>query len=78
VNFARYLHENRGNFIDHRADGAPPPGPGVAIVEVHDPPEPERMSKRRRLLPSFRPVMPAFAPSLYATPLPYIEPWERR
>ena len=79
VNLARYLHERRGDFIDHRSDRSTT-RPGV---DLEDGVDDASAGARTRDEPSrpragYRPVRPAFAPSLHAPPLPYIEPWERR
>lgn len=89
VSYRRYLKDNRSLFIDHRSD-LQPKRPGVPIDEeavidaARDRSVAGRGASRRRMRGSrlaqvrFRHLQPAFAPSPFADPLPYVEPWDRR
>jgi hypothetical protein len=87
VSFARYLHEHRDAFVDLRIQE--PSRPGVTLDEeavLHSSSGPSRSSTRPRWRGGgapeepirFRHVKPAFAPSPFHDPLPFLEPSERR
>jgi hypothetical protein len=84
VSFARYLHEQRSDFIDHRRDdGIQRPGVSRSIEDVDRSDRSaaavrDRRSRKFQVRERLRLVRPAFTPSYFAPPLPYVEPWERR
>lgn len=83
MSFARYLHENRTQLIDHRATAhplsrgkplEPEPEPAADVGTRRGRASTARLALRVR----FRQVRPVFAPSPYTEPLPYLEPWRRQ
>jgi hypothetical protein len=87
VSFARYLHENRGQYIDHRTP--PVTGLGVPIDEdAYGDVVVGRDGRRRRrrsarsgranaMRSRYRHVQPAFPRSFWIDLLPYEGPEER-